>query len=116
MGTFFSSARGGGGASSSQCFLNANGCSYSENMDLSDDTVRSSASSSKLVVRNLPFQVNHSEVKELFSSLGQLKALRLPRKFDGSHRGFAFVEFGSKAEAASAMASLSATHMCAART
>jgi multiple RNA-binding domain-containing protein 1 len=35
----------------------------------------------------------------------------MPKKFDGTHRGFAFVEFVSKGEAAKAMASLHATHL-----
>lgn len=38
----------------------------------------------------------------------QLKAVRLPRKFDGSHRGFAFVEFLTRQEAAAAMEALAA--------
>ena len=63
------------------------------------------------MVRNLAFQANQSEVKELFAAFGQLKTVRLPRKFDGTHRGFAFVEFASKAEAAKAMASLASTHL-----
>ena len=39
----------------------------------------------KLVVRNLPFQVNHSEVKELFFHFGAAQGtVRLPTvKFDG---------------------------------
>lgn len=32
--------------------------------------------------------------------------MRLPRKFDGAHRGFAFVEFVSKKEAKNAMDAL----------
>ena len=32
----------------------------------------------------------------------QIKSLRIPRKFDGAHRGFAFVEFVTKQEAANA--------------
>ena len=37
--------------------------------------------------------------------------MRLPKKFDGSHRGFAFVEFVSKQEAAKALAALQSTHL-----
>ena len=37
--------------------------------------------------------------------------MRLPRKFDGSHRGFGFVEFVSKQEATKAHAALQATHL-----
>ena len=65
----------------------------------------------KLMVRNLPFEASKQEVKELFAAFGQLKTLRLPKKFDGSHRGFAFVEFGTKGEAAKALAALQSTHL-----
>lgn len=39
----------------------------------------------------------------LFSPFGHLKSARLPKKFDGSHRGFAFVEFTTKQEAKNAL-------------
>ena len=65
----------------------------------------------KLMVRNLPFQASKKEVRELFAAFGELKDLRLPKKFDGTHRGFAFVEFASKGEAAKALAALRATHL-----
>ena len=59
----------------------------------------------------MPFEASKREVKELFAAFGQLKTLRLPKKFDGSHRGFAFVEFVSKAEAAKALHALQSTHL-----
>ena len=37
--------------------------------------------------------------------------MRLPKKFDGSHRGFAFVEFVSKQEATKALNALQSTHL-----
>ena len=37
--------------------------------------------------------------------------VRLPKKFDGSHRGFAFVEFVSKQEATKALNALQSTHL-----
>ena len=97
--------------------------------------------SNKLAVRNVPFEANKRELRELFAAFGQLKTcagprrsnpgrpgsdscccshapgrhlrarLRLPKKFDGSHRGFAFVEFVSKQEAAKALAALQSTHL-----
>ena len=42
---------------------------------------------------------------------GQLKTLRLPKKMDGSHRGFAFLEFLTKQEAKSAMENLRDSHL-----
>ena len=49
--------------------------------------------SPKLVVRNVPFEASQREVEDIFKTFGQLKAVRLPKKVTGSHRGFAFVEF-----------------------
>ena len=54
----------------------------------------------------------------LFSPFGHLKSCRLPKKFDGSHRGFAFIEFVTKQEAKNALegeqpkASYRATWVC----
>ena len=65
----------------------------------------------KLMVRNVPFQASRSEILKLFGSFGQLRRVRLPKKFDGSHRGFAFVEFLTSKEAVAAMNALSRTHL-----
>jgi len=67
--------------------------------------------STKLIVRNVPFQASRTEILQLFGSFGQLKTVRLPKKFDGGHRGFAFVQFTGKKEALNAMKSLSQTHL-----
>ena len=64
-----------------------------------------------LIVRNLAFESTKKELMELFSAFGTVRSLRLPKKFDGSHRGFAFVDFLTNAEAKEAMRSLSATHL-----
>jgi len=65
----------------------------------------------KLMVRNVPFQATRTEILKLFGSFGQLKKVRLPKKFDGSHRGFAFVEYLTGKEALAAMNALSRTHL-----
>ena len=65
----------------------------------------------KLMVRNVPFQASRTEILKLFGSFGQLKKVRLPKKFDGGHRGFAFIEFLTSQEAQTAMATLSRTHL-----
>jgi multiple RNA-binding domain-containing protein 1 len=67
--------------------------------------------STKLVVRNVPFQASRQELLKLFGSFGQLRKVRLPKKFDGTHRGFAFVEFLTSKEALAAMNALSRTHL-----
>jgi len=67
--------------------------------------------SSKLLVRNVPFEAKKRELRELFSAFGQLKTVRVPKRFDGVHRGFAFIEFMSKAEATKAFDALQNTHI-----
>lgn len=48
----------------------------------------------------------------MLRNFAQVKSLRLPRKFNGGgHRGFAFVEFLTAAEAKNAMQSLKSTHI-----
>lgn len=49
--------------------------------------------SSKLLVRNIPFEAKAKEIEELFRVFGELKYVRLPKKVDGAHRGFGFVDF-----------------------
>jgi multiple RNA-binding domain-containing protein 1 len=67
--------------------------------------------SSKLVVRNLAFQATKRELRDLFGTFGEIKSVRIPKKFDGTHRGFAFVEFLTTQDAKAATASLAATHL-----
>ena len=45
------------------------------------------------------------------SSHGQLKSVRLPKKFDHRSRGFAFLEFVTRHEAENAYAALKHTHL-----
>jgi multiple RNA-binding domain-containing protein 1 len=45
------------------------------------------------------------------SSQGQLKSVRLPKKFNSRTRGFAFLEFTTRQEAESAFAALQHTHL-----
>lgn len=42
---------------------------------------------------------------------GHIQSLRLPKKFDNSTRGFAFIEFTTASDACSAMESLKHTHL-----
>jgi multiple RNA-binding domain-containing protein 1 len=66
----------------------------------------------KLLIRNLPFEANKKELKELCQPFGSIKSIRIPKKFDGEHRGFAFVDFLTKKEAKSAFEALSlSTHL-----
>lgn len=65
----------------------------------------------KLIIRNVPFQASRRDILQLFGSFGHLKNVRLPKKFDGNHRGFAFVDFMISEEAENALQSLSGTHL-----
>lgn len=54
----------------------------------------------RLYVGNLPFNVTEAELRELFSTIGQLSYLSIPTdRESGKQRGFAFVEFKDRAEA-----------------
>ncbi|KAI1364397.1 RNA recognition domain-containing protein [Xylaria arbuscula] len=64
-----------------------------------------------LIVKNLPFQASKREIRALFSAYSQIKAVRMPKKFNHSGRGFAFVDFSSTKEAASALQVLEGTHL-----
>jgi len=66
---------------------------------------------SKIIVRNIAFEATKKELKQLFSSYGQINSLRLPKKFDGNHRGFAFVDFVTNQEARAAFEALATTHL-----
>ncbi|XP_035022008.2 probable RNA-binding protein 19 [Hippoglossus stenolepis] len=69
---------------------------------------------SKILVRNVPFQASVREVRELFSTFGELKTVRLPKKAAGTgkHRGFGFVDFLTKQDAKKAFAALChSTHL-----
>ncbi|CAA6669865.1 unnamed protein product [Spirodela intermedia] len=67
-------------------------------------------SSTKLIVRNVAFEATEKELRQLFSSFGQVRKLRLPKRID-NHRGFAFVEYVTKQETENAMHALSSTHL-----
>ncbi|CAF1389336.1 unnamed protein product [Adineta steineri] len=68
---------------------------------------------SKILVKNIPFQANVREIRELFRVFGELKFVRLPKKIDDEHhRGFGFVDFISKNDAKNAFEALChSTHL-----
>lgn len=73
--------------------------------------------STKVLVKNLPFETTKSDIRTLFSAYGTLKSLRLPRKPTlnasgiNAARGFAFLEFTTHGEALRAMEALKHTHL-----
>lgn len=70
--------------------------------------------SSKLLVKNIPFEAGKKEISQLFGTFGKMKHVRLPKKIGSSneHRGFCFVEFVTKDDAKRAFESLRhSTHL-----
>ena len=67
-------------------------------------------SATKLVLRNVAFEATKRDVQLLFNPFGVLKSVRVPKKFDGSHRGFAFIEYTTQREATDAMEALGNAH------
>jgi multiple RNA-binding domain-containing protein 1 len=84
--------------------------SFDEPGLISSSASMQSQANTKLVLKNVPFEATKKELYELFKPFGQLKTLRLPRKFDGNHRGFAFVDFLTAGEAENALKVLKHTH------
>jgi len=62
---------------------------------------------SKLLIKNVPFEATKKELRDYLSTFGQLKRVALPKKFGGGHRGFAFAEYSTKQEAKNAYDALS---------
>ncbi|KAF7296138.1 hypothetical protein MKEN_01429100 [Mycena kentingensis (nom. inval.)] len=71
----------------------------------------SKSRTTKMIVKNVPFEATKKDIRELFGSHGSLKSVRLPKKFDSRSRGFAFLDFVSRAEAENAYAALRHTHL-----
>ena len=76
-----------------------------------DSSKKADQAKTKIVVKNLPFETSRKDLRALFGAYGQLRSIRMPRKFDNSARGFAFAEFVTAKEAKSAMEALSSTHL-----
>ncbi|KAF2268298.1 RNA-binding domain-containing protein [Lojkania enalia] len=69
------------------------------------------AAGTKIIIKNLPFESSRKDIRALFAPYGQLRSVRVPKKFDSSSRGFGFAEFTTKREAANAMDALHNTHL-----
>lgn len=68
--------------------------------------------STKIMVKNVPFEATRNEIRDLFAPFGELTSVRLPNKPGGKgHRGFAFVEYVTPDEAAAAIEALGTTHL-----
>jgi multiple RNA-binding domain-containing protein 1 len=65
----------------------------------------------KIVIKNLPFEATKKDVRTLFGTYGQLRAVRVPKNFGNKTRGFAFAEFTTPKEAENAINALGHTHL-----
>ncbi|KAF5353507.1 hypothetical protein D9756_007972 [Leucocoprinus leucothites] len=75
------------------------------------DAINSKSRTTKLIVKNVPFEATRKDIRDLFGAHGHLKSVRLPKKFDSRTRGFAFLEFVSRHEAENAYNTLRHTHL-----
>jgi len=64
----------------------------------------------KILVKNVAFEATQKELKSLFGNYGSIKTVKLPTKYGGRHRGFAFIDFLTANEAESAKNALESTH------
>lgn len=87
------------------------GADAAEERRKADAAKRSAARSTKIIIKNLPFETTKKDVRALFGAYGQLRSVRVPKKIDRAARGFAFAEFTTSKEAQSAMDALRDTHL-----
>ncbi|KAI5288246.1 Multiple RNA-binding domain-containing protein 1, partial [Ascosphaera acerosa] len=76
-----------------------------------DAARKKAARTTKIIIKNLPFQATKKDIYALFGAYGKLRSVRLPKKFDRTARGFAFADFVSAREAETAMDALRNTHL-----
>ena len=69
------------------------------------------AATTKVIIKNLPFEATKKDVRALFGAYGELRSVRVPKKMDRGARGFAFADFTTVKEAQSAMDALKDTHL-----
>jgi multiple RNA-binding domain-containing protein 1 len=76
-----------------------------------DASKKGEAKRTKIIIKNLPFEASKKDVRSLFGTYGQLRSVRVPKKFDHTTRGFAFADFVNAQEAQSAIEALTNTHL-----
>ncbi|EPS41419.1 hypothetical protein H072_4687 [Dactylellina haptotyla CBS 200.50] len=72
---------------------------------------RKNAASTKIIIKNLAFEVSEKQIRSLFGQYGKLRSVRVPKKFNRTSRGFGFAQFVSTKEAENAMDALKHTHL-----
>lgn len=87
------------------------GADAAEERRKADHAKREAGHRTKIIIKNLPFEVSKKDVRALFGAYGQLRSIRVPQKMDRAARGFAFADFTTPKEAQSAMDALKDTHL-----
>ncbi|KAK6440143.1 Multiple RNA-binding domain-containing protein 1 [Oleoguttula sp. CCFEE 5521] len=87
------------------------GADAAEDRRRTDKAKREHNKSTKVVVKNLPFEATKKDVRALFGAYGQLRSVRVPKKMDNGARGFAFAEFATPKDAENAIEALKDTHL-----
>ncbi|KAK6539501.1 Multiple RNA-binding domain-containing protein 1 [Orbilia ellipsospora] len=72
---------------------------------------RNNSASTKIIIKNLAFEVSEKQIRSLFGQYGKLRSVRVPKKFNKTSRGFGFAQFVSTREAENAMEALKHTHL-----
>lgn len=65
----------------------------------------------RLIIRNLPFTVKSEQIREAFTVHGKVLEISLPMKNAQMARGFAFVQFEQRLEAAKALEAINGTQL-----
>lgn len=87
------------------------GADAAEERRKEDKAKKSSGKRTKIIIKNLPFEASKKDVRALFGNYGELRSVRVPKKFDHSTRGFAFADFVTSREAENALEALKDTHL-----
>ncbi|KAH0792385.1 RNA recognition motif domain containing protein [Histomonas meleagridis] len=65
-----------------------------------------------LIMKNVPFKATKRELYDIVNTYARVKAIRMPKKADGSgHRGFVFLDFNTRQEATAALENLGDVHL-----
>jgi len=65
----------------------------------------------KILIRNIPFEIQLKELKKIYENFGKILSVRLPKKTPKQHKGFAFIEFEKIEEAKKAVLSTQNVHL-----
>jgi multiple RNA-binding domain-containing protein 1 len=87
------------------------GLDAAEERKREDKAKATAGKKTKIIIKNLPFEATKNDVRALFGSYGKLRSVRLPKKFGGITRGFAFADFITAREAENALEALKDTHL-----